>query len=179
MSLMSTSSLWPLLAALARPSLSYNPNAVLCALNEYIDDEDETVREFYECPGPDDPPDYTVCCQDKCCQLKHVDSILGVDLKIAMIISLCVIVVCVISGIALIICCFAHPCPLYDTCSGSWDKDQTAISPGMVLTLPPDHEDQDHHDPEAQQLLATKDQNGKVNHSIVVNDQDPEKAALV
>ena len=87
------------------------------------------------------------------------------DLKIAMIISLSVIVLCVISGFILIICCFAHPCPLYDTCSGSWDKDQTTISPGMVLTFPNEEE------VEIQQLLATKDTNGKVNHVIVREDE--------
>lgn len=102
---------------------AYNPDAVLCPLSEYIDDEGESVKEFYECPGPENPPEYTVCCEEgKCCQMTHVDSILGVDLKIAMIISLCVIVLCVISGLVIIICCFAHPCPFYDTCSGSWDK---------------------------------------------------------
>ena len=99
--------------------MGYNPNAVLCPLNEYIDEEDQVVKEFYECPGPSNPPDFTVCCeQDQCCQLTHVDSILGLDLKIAMIISLVVIVICVITGVMIIICCFAHPCPLYDTCSG-------------------------------------------------------------
>ena len=127
----------------------------------------ESVKEFYECPGPENPRDFTVCCdQDKCCQLEHVDSILGLDLKIAMIISLCVIIVCIISGLVIIICCFAHPCPLYDTCSGSWDKSQGSIAPGMILTLPPEEEEI-----EVQQLLATKDQNGKVNHVIVKEDQ--------
>ncbi len=38
----------------------YNPDAVLCPLNEYIDDEDQTVREYFECPGPEDPEDFTV-----------------------------------------------------------------------------------------------------------------------
>jgi len=150
-------------------SSSSHRDAVLCPLdNYYIDDADQPVREYYECPGYDDPDDFKRCCpedgQDKCCQLKHLDSILGVDLKIAMIISLSVIVLCVISGFILIICCFAHPCPLYDTCSGSWDKDQTTISPGMVLTFPNEEE------VEIQQLLATKDTNGKVNHVIVRED---------
>ena len=73
---------------------------------------------------------------------------------------------CIISGLVIIICCFAHPCPLYDTCSGSWDKSQGSIAPGMILTLPPEEEEI-----EVQQLLATKDQNGKVNHVIVKEDQ--------
>jgi len=158
--------------AFAKSSFGYHPDAVLCPLSDYyIDDEDQPVREYYECPGPDDPIDFKTCCardgaEDKCCQLKHVDSILGVDLKIAMIISLSVIVLCVISGVVIIICCFAHPCPLYDTCSGSWDKDQKTISPGMVLNYPTDEEI------EVQQLLATKDTNGKVNHVIVKEEED-------
>ena len=162
---------WPLLVAL-EAVLAYNPDAVLCPLNEYIDDEDQTVREFFECPGPEDPADFKVCCEEACCQLKHVDSILGVDLKLAMMISLCVIVLCVISGIMVIICCFAHPCPLYDACSGSWGKDEKSIAPGMILALPPNTvEVHECCSPilEAQQLLATKDQNGKVNHVIINN----------
>ena len=157
--------LWQALAAWA-----YNPNAVLCPLplSDYIDDEGETVREFFECPGPENSPDFTMCCEDKCCQLKHVDSILGLDIKLAMIISLCVIVLCIISGVVIIICCFAHPCPLYDTCSGTWDRDQSSIAPGMILALPPGEQDEEL---EAQQLLATKDQNGKVNHVIVKDEE--------
>ena len=88
-----------------------------------------------------------------------------------MIISLSVIVLCVISGVVIIICCFAHPCPLYDTCSGSWDKDQKTISPGMVLNYPTDEEI------EVQQLLATKDTNGKVNHVIVKEEEDGDPSA--
>ena len=174
-------SLWPFLASAAFEAVrAYNPEAVLCPLNEYIDDEDQTVREFFECPGPEDPQDYKVCCEDRCCQLKHVDSILGLDLKLAMMISLCVIVLCVISGIMLIICCFAHPCPLYDTCSGSWGKDEK-MTPGMILALPPNNAYTPEPDSpaapppiEAQQLLATKDQNGKVNHVIINGESNHE-----
>jgi len=35
-----------------------------------------------------------------------------------MVVSLTVIIACVASGVALIVCCFAPPCPMYDTCSG-------------------------------------------------------------
>jgi hypothetical protein len=37
-----------------------------------------------------------------------------VDLRIAMIISLTVIVICLVAGIAIIVCCFAPCCPLYE-----------------------------------------------------------------
>jgi hypothetical protein len=152
---------WPLAFMVITMANAYHPNAVLCPLSEYIDDEDETVREYFECPGPEDPQDHTVCCEEKCCQLKHVDSVLGLDLKIAMTISLCVIGICLVTGIVLIVCCFAHPCPLYDTCSGSWDRDQTSIAPGMILALSPEDEEME------VQLLATKDQNGGVNHIVL------------
>ncbi len=49
-----------IMAVLTKFVESYNPDAVLCPLSEYIDDEDETVREYFECPGPEDPHDYTV-----------------------------------------------------------------------------------------------------------------------
>ena len=101
---------------------------ILKNFSEYYDDSDQKVREFYECPSPEDPPDHTRCCEtESCCKLEHIDSVLGLDLKIAMIISLCVIVFCVFTGVVIIICCFAHQCPWYDTCSGSWDKDQSSI----------------------------------------------------
>ena len=38
-----------------------------------------------------------------------------------MIISLTVIVICIVSGLAVVVCCFVSGCPMYDTCSGSWD----------------------------------------------------------
>jgi len=157
---------WPFFGQMAS-ALAFNPNAVLCPLSEYYDDSDQKVREFYECPSPEDPPDHTRCCEtESCCKLEHIDSVLGLDLKIAMIISLCVIVFCVFTGVVIIICCFAHQCPWYDTCSGSWDKDQSSIAPGMILTLPPEEEEV-----EQQQLLATKDTNGKVTH-VIVKDQE-------
>ena len=94
------------------------------------------MREFYECPSPEDPPDHTRCCEtESCCKLEHIDSVLGLDLKIAMIISLCVIVFCVFTGVVIIICCFAHQCPWYDTCSGSWDKDQSSIGKVFLIKV--------------------------------------------
>ena len=55
---------------------SSRPDTVLCPLSEYIDDNDETVREFFECPGLEDPPNHRMCCEEKCCPL--VDSVLQV-----------------------------------------------------------------------------------------------------
>jgi len=157
---------WPLFGQVASTLASHNPNAVLCPLSEYIDEDDQIVSEFYECPSPGEPESHTRCCEiEKCCKFEHIDSVLGLELKKAMIISLFVIIVCILTGVVIIICCFAHQCPLYDACSGSWDKDQSSIAPGMILTLPPEEEEI-----EVQQLLATKDTNGKVNH-VIVKDQ--------
>ena len=58
------------------PSSPSRPDASLCPLSEYIDDNDETVREFFECPGLEDPPNYRACCDQKCCPV--VDSVLQV-----------------------------------------------------------------------------------------------------
>lgn len=133
--------------------LGYNPDAVLCPVSEYIDEDSQTVQEFFECPGPEDPADHTVCCEDKCCQLLHLDSVLQLDIRIAMAISLAVIVVCLVSGIALVICCFAPPCPLYDTCSGTWGKHESSIGPAGMIALPTgDEEDL---------VLVTKNGNGE------------------
>lgn len=49
---------------------------------------------------------------------------LQVDIKIAMIISLTVICVCVVSGVLIVVCCFVSSCPLYDTCAGSWSRSE-------------------------------------------------------
>ena len=50
------------------------------------------------------------------------------DIRIAMIISLTVIVICVVTGVIIIICCFVSSCPMYDTCSGSWNAKSSAGS---------------------------------------------------
>ena len=50
--MMSIRSLAFILLAFANSSFGYHPDAVLCPLSDYyIDDEDQPVREFYECPG--------------------------------------------------------------------------------------------------------------------------------
>ena len=45
-----------------------------------------------------------------------------------MILSLTVIVIYVITDAAVIICCFVSSCPMYDTCSGSWNDKSSAGS---------------------------------------------------
>ena len=37
-------------------------------------------QEYFECPGPDDPPDHTICCGQSCCPVRHIDSVLQVKL---------------------------------------------------------------------------------------------------
>ena len=45
----------------------------------YPDDiEYYSLQEYFECPGPDDPPDHTICCGQSCCPVRHIDSVLQV-----------------------------------------------------------------------------------------------------
>ncbi len=67
---------WTFLATMAMASAS-RPDATLCPLSEYIDDNEETVREFFECPGMEDPPGHVACCEERCCPM--VDSVLQVS----------------------------------------------------------------------------------------------------
>ena len=82
------------------------------------------------------------CCEDGCCPTVILDSIMNVDIHVAMVscqlqleylfltsigsldqaISLTVICMCVVTGIVIIICCFVSSCPCYDTLSGGWAK---------------------------------------------------------
>ena len=127
---------WPFLPLLllsmtafqAQPSTGHE-DMTFCPVegSDYLDSsssdqEPREVREFFECPGPDDPPSHTVCCAAKCCSLQVIDSVLRVDIRIAMLISLTIIIVCILTGIILIICCFCSDCPLYDTCQGSYKR---------------------------------------------------------
>jgi len=66
-----------LAASGANAGPSQPPDKTLCPLSEYIDDSDEVVREFFECPGLDDPPDRRACCEESCCP--EVDSVLQVQ----------------------------------------------------------------------------------------------------
>ena len=45
-----------------------------------------------------------------------------VDIKVAMIISLSIILLSVTTAVCLVVCCFKHGCPLYDTCSGGYKR---------------------------------------------------------
>lgn len=55
------------------------PDAVLCPLSEYIDDNEQVVKEYFECPGHGDPSNHRNCCEDKCCPM--VDSVLQLDIQ--------------------------------------------------------------------------------------------------
>ena len=81
------------------------------------------------------------CCESDggCCADVIVDSVLKVDVRIAMVISLTVIVACVVSGLTVIVCCFCSGCPMYDTCSGSWDQSTTTSSKKNGQALPWDY----------------------------------------
>ena len=80
------------------------------------------IQEYFECPGAEDPPEHTVCCGQSCCPLTHIDSVLRVDIKVAMLISLSIILLSVATAVSLVVCCFKHGCPLYDTCSGGYSR---------------------------------------------------------
>ena len=67
-------------------------------------------------------PDHTICCEQNCCPVRHIDSVLRVDIRVAMIISITVIIISITTGISLIICCFWSQCPLYDTCAGGYKR---------------------------------------------------------
>jgi len=117
-SLLTTSAL--LLLLLASPAA---PASAFCPVegSDYLDKPDgNIIKEYFECPGPDDPPDHSVCCDQACCPVRHIDSVLGVDIKVAMAISIPIMFVSLATAITLIICCFKADCPLYDTCSGSY-----------------------------------------------------------
>jgi len=115
-------------------SASSNPPAAFCPVAgaEYYDKEnDETIQEYFECPGPDDPPNFTRCCDEKCCTLRHIDSVMGLDLPIAIALSVSVIIICIVLGITIIVCCFWSPCPMYDTCGGGYKRREGAVPFGM------------------------------------------------
>jgi len=88
----------------------------------YVEDTNETIQEFIECPGPDDPPHFTLCCPGKCCELEVVDSLLGLDISYTIALSLTVILACLVAGVGIVICCFSSRCPMYDTCAGGYKR---------------------------------------------------------
>jgi len=91
--------------------------------SDYFDKpEGNIIKEYFECPGAEDPPEHTVCCGQSCCPLTHIDSVLRVDIKVAMLISLSIILLSVATAVSLVVCCFKHGCPLYDTCSGGYSR---------------------------------------------------------
>ena len=75
----------------------------------------------------DDPPDHTVCCEQNCCPVRHIDSVLRVDIKVAMIISIPVIFISITTGITLPSCCFWSKYPLNDTCTEGGYKRQDVL----------------------------------------------------
>jgi len=116
----------PLLLILAQALVTgASSSASFCPVEgaDYYDQPNhKTIKEFFECPGAEDPEDHTICCEQKCCPLRHIDSVMKVDIRVAMAISLTVIILSVSTGITLIVCCFCSSCPLYDTCAGGYTR---------------------------------------------------------
>ena len=85
-------------------------------LLHYVHSTSVRYQEFYECLGPDDPIEFQVCCPDECCPPKLVDPVLRIDMNTSRSLSISVIIICIVSSILIIICCFCQRCPLYNTC---------------------------------------------------------------
>ena len=51
---------------------SKNPSHGICRLQWTMKEEANigSLQEFFECPGPEDPEDHTICCEQKCCPLR-------------------------------------------------------------------------------------------------------------
>ena len=88
------------------------------------------MQEYFECPGPDDPPDHAICCGQACCPVRHIDSVLQVDIQVAMVLSISIILASLATAATLVVCCFRHGCPLYDTCSGGYTRTPAGDLPG-------------------------------------------------
>jgi len=126
------------------PSPSLSTSANFCPVDgaDYLDRPDgNIIKEYFECPGPDDPPDHTICCGQSCCPVRHIDSVLQVDIEVAMMISITIILISLITAVTLVICCFKYGCPLYDTCSGGYTRRDTL--PGCYGTGEYEGSDQD------------------------------------
>jgi len=91
--------------------------------SDYFDKPDgNIIKEYFECPGPEDPPENNVCCGQSCCPVRHIDSVMQVDIEVAMAISISIILISLLLAVVLVICCFKYGCPLYDTCSGGYKR---------------------------------------------------------
>merc|ERR1712131_530493 len=114
------------MAVIPVPSLSSAANFCPVEGSDYFDKPDgNVIKEYFECPGPEDPPDHTICCGQSCCAVRHIDSVLQVDIEVAMVISITIILISLVTAVTLVICCFKYGCPLYDTCSGGYTRRDT------------------------------------------------------
>ena len=61
----------------------------------YVDILDLNLKfqEYFECPGPEDPSDHTVCCDQKCCPLRHIDSVMKVGWNKGGLIEKCAVII--------------------------------------------------------------------------------------
>jgi len=115
-----------IMAVIPVPSLSSAANFCPVEGSDYFDKpEGNVIKEYFECPGPEDPPDHTICCGQSCCAVRHIDSVLQVDIEVAMVISITIILISLVTAVTLVICCFKYGCPLYDTCSGGYTRRDT------------------------------------------------------
>jgi len=146
--------------------LSLASTANFCPVegSDYFEkDEGNMIKEYFECPGPDDPPDHTICCGQSCCPVRHIDSVLQVDIQVAMVISITIILISLVTAVTLVICCFKHGCPLYDTCSGGYTRTRDTL-PGCGTgeyegsdqdLLTPSHVTIRSHNPDSKKFYKT------------------------
>ncbi|KZS03215.1 Uncharacterized protein APZ42_034096 [Daphnia magna] len=107
-----------------RESQGLSNNAT--ASQSYSDNQD-----LYHCPQPGDPSHFTDCCYSdskisgECCERKHRDFVSGFDDSLLIAISVGVIIVCLLTSVLVLICCFCSRCPLYTVCHNKYHHNDT------------------------------------------------------
>ena len=68
-------------------------------------------QDYFQCPGPEDPPDHLLCCGADCCLPLSSHSLVRIVLIIIVIMA------SLATFITILTCCLWSRCPLYTTCT--------------------------------------------------------------
>ena len=68
-------------------------------------------EDYFQCPGPEDPPDHLLCCGADCCLPLSSHSL------VRTVLIIIVIMASLATFITILTCCLWSRCPLYTTCT--------------------------------------------------------------
>ncbi|BES89905.1 Hypothetical protein NTJ_02712 [Nesidiocoris tenuis] len=129
----------------------------------YSDECENRPGDTVSCPNENDPIHFTKCCRDSSSNETVIVCCPGgprFEDSLVMMISLCVILLCLTLSICFVVCCFWSPCPLYSVCRMNYAYGDIVAygKEEEALSLPPDDYHKNNYTPLHVKIKAVEEE---------------------